>query len=187
MQEFSHSKNGSKKSMPDSYELTEKIHSNWKSLYVKHTQTLHLHVTSSTERAKALQQTQRQQPHLDGLARIQVLALVGALQDVGQHDSLHVCSGQLQQVIQALVPGLESPQLACVLAQPHGHCVQQPGCAIPAFAQAGELILSRPCLCPTVLSCWWLEGNHSSQGHKLIPKGLDKEGRVSEVRGLGVM
>ena len=49
MQGFSHSKNGSKKSMPDSYELTGKIHSNWKSLYIKPIQILQLHLTSSTE------------------------------------------------------------------------------------------------------------------------------------------
>lgn len=45
--------------------------------------------------------------YLDGLARVQVLTLVGALQHVGQHDSLHMRPGQLQQVVQALVPGLE--------------------------------------------------------------------------------
>lgn len=73
-------------------------------------------------------------PYLDGLACIQVLTLVGALQHVGQHDSLHMRSGQLQQVVQALVPGLEGTQLAGVLAQPHRHCVQQPCCAVPAHS-----------------------------------------------------
>ena len=34
-----------------------------------------------------------------------------------------MCSGQLQQVVEALVPGLEGAQLASVLAQPHGYGV----------------------------------------------------------------
>ena len=64
-------------------------------------------------------------PHLGRFACFQVLALVGVLQDIGQHDSLHVCCGQLQQVVQALVLGLEGSQIASVLAQPHVNCVKQ--------------------------------------------------------------
>lgn len=79
-------------------------------------------------------------PHLDGLAGIQVFTLVGAVQHVGQHDSLHVCSGQLQQVVETFVPGLKGAQLASVLAQPHCHRVQQPCCAIPAQCHAFQHI-----------------------------------------------
>lgn len=82
------------------------------------------------------------QADLEGLAGIQVLALVGALQEVGEHDGLLVGPGQLQQVGQALVPGLEGAQLARVLAQPHGHRVQQPGRAVPACVDTHQLICS---------------------------------------------
>lgn len=89
------------------------------------------------------------QTHLERLAGIQVLALVDPLQEVGEHDGLLVGPGQLQQVGQALVPGLEGAQLARVLAQPHGHRVQQPGCTVPAHADTDWLISNAgmgPCL-----------------------------------------
>lgn len=52
--------------------------------------------------------------YLEGLAGVQIFTLVGALQDFGEHDSLNVSPGKLQQVVQAPVPGLEGSQLACV-------------------------------------------------------------------------
>ena len=47
------------------------------------------------------------------------------------------CKGQ--QVVQALIPGLEGAHLGCVLPQAHGCGVQQLGCAVPGIENSSFL------------------------------------------------
>ena len=70
--------------------------------------------------------------HLEGLPAVCVGARAAPVQDARQHHALHVGSRQGQQVVQALVPGLEGPQARGVLAQALGHSPQQPRSAVPA-------------------------------------------------------
>ena len=70
--------------------------------------------------------------YLQGFASVRVHTCVDAVVERVQHGCLDVRVGQLQQVVQALVPCMEGAHLPCVLVQPRSHSAKQPAYAVPA-------------------------------------------------------